>query len=267
MKAFISYKWEDEEHTSWVKRLATDLRLYNIDAILDQWEVRLGDSLSTYMATKISNADAILFIISPGFIQAAEASQGKGGAVQFEVQMASARRIAGDDTRLIGIYRCGDKLPAQIRDNRYLDFRDDLKYAKNLTILVNDLLGKSDKPPLGRTGDPNIELAGRIQKLWETGVKYMEERDLNGATEEAKKIMESYKTQTEELGTFLGTLAFRFSKDIYKVADTLLNGFLDWELRLPLVRSLDMQLCYEQFRKEIGRGIKQLHELLQSEAD
>jgi hypothetical protein len=46
LKVFISYKWEDEAHNEWVKKFATDLRAAGIDAKLDRWEVRLGDSFT-----------------------------------------------------------------------------------------------------------------------------------------------------------------------------------------------------------------------------
>jgi len=42
IKAFISYKWESEKHTAWVEKLAASLRSRGIEAILDQWEVKLG---------------------------------------------------------------------------------------------------------------------------------------------------------------------------------------------------------------------------------
>lgn len=41
-KAFISYAWDNEEHKNWVLKLASDLRHHGIDAILDQWDARLG---------------------------------------------------------------------------------------------------------------------------------------------------------------------------------------------------------------------------------
>ena len=43
-KAFISYAWDNEEHKNWVLKLASDLRHHGIDAILDQWDARLGNA-------------------------------------------------------------------------------------------------------------------------------------------------------------------------------------------------------------------------------
>ncbi len=148
-RAFISYKWESEDHLAWVQKLAEALRARGINALLDQWEVKLGESFTDYMQEHISTADVILFVITPGAVEAAEAPKGQGGALKFEVQMMNARRIA-EGTRIIGIYRSGDRPPRYLRDHRYVDFREDKEFGKSLQILVNDLLGQSGPPKIRR---------------------------------------------------------------------------------------------------------------------
>lgn len=144
-KVFISYKWEDYAHNEWVEKLATNLRQAGIEATLDKWEVRLGDSFTDYMTSKIDEADVVLFIITTSSVKAIESQK---GAVNFEMQMATARRTAGEEMRLIGIYREGNKPPAQLRDHRYADFRDDTRYEMSLELLVDDLLGRTQAPPV-----------------------------------------------------------------------------------------------------------------------
>lgn len=151
IRVFISYKWEEENHNKWVEKLATDLRSAGIDAILDKWEVRFGDSLTDYMISRISEADAVLFIMTKRSVAAAEAQNGKGGAVKFEMQMATSRRIAGERMRLIGIFREGMSTPAQLRDHRYADFRNDSEYELRLRELIDDLLDRNSRPPLNIT--------------------------------------------------------------------------------------------------------------------
>jgi hypothetical protein len=146
-KAFVSYKWESGEHVAWVRQLAADLRARGIEAILDQWEVRLGDSFTDYMQRHIADCDIVLFVITPGSVAAAEAPRGAGGALKFEVQMMNARRMA-DGVRIIGIYRAGDRPPHYLRDNRYVDFRHDAEYHASLQLLVDDLLGRNEAPPV-----------------------------------------------------------------------------------------------------------------------
>ncbi|HEV2860402.1 MAG TPA: TIR domain-containing protein [Pyrinomonadaceae bacterium] len=148
LKVFISYKWEDDAHNEWVKKFATDLRAAGIDAKLDRWEVRLGDSFTDYMTSKINEADAVLFIMTTRSIAAVEAPKGEGGAVKFEMQMATSKRIAGEKMRLIGIFREGTATPAHLRDHRYADFRNDSEYEIRLKELIDDLSDEDSRPPL-----------------------------------------------------------------------------------------------------------------------
>jgi hypothetical protein len=150
IRAFVSYKWQAGKHVAWVRRLSADLRARGIEAILDQWEVRLGESFTDFMQENIATADVILFVITPEAVKAAEAPKGKGGALKFEVQMMNARRMA-EGTRIIGIYRAGKRPPRYLRDHRYIDFRDDENYESSLLILVDDILGRGGAPRVTRT--------------------------------------------------------------------------------------------------------------------
>lgn len=170
MKVFVSYKWEDPDHNAWVERLARDLRSMGIEALLDKWEVRYGESFSEYMTRGIQTADASLFIMTPQSISAAEAATSGGGAVKFEVQLATARRIAGEDFRFIGILRSGDRAAVHLRDFRYADFRDDTAYQTSLQQLVSDLLGCNEKPPVQLTpSDYGVVEVGSVGQDLGTG--------------------------------------------------------------------------------------------------
>lgn len=145
--AFISYKWESDSHQEWVRKIATDLRARGVDAKLDQWEVRPGDSFTDYMQHNMSKADVILFVITDEAVRAAEAPGPQGGALKFEVQMMNARRMA-EGTRIIGIYRSGDRPPHYLRDHRYINFRNDQNYEEALSILVEGIFGRGGPPPI-----------------------------------------------------------------------------------------------------------------------
>jgi hypothetical protein len=167
IRAFVSYKWESPEHVRWVEGLARDLRQQGVETILDQWEVRLGESITDYMQKHINSADVILFVITPAAVVAAEASAGEGGALKFEVQMANSRRIQ-EGTRIVGVYRSGDRPPHYLRDNRYADFRDDTKYADSISALADDLLGRGGPPPVAtssRDKQSNSTATSRRQEM------------------------------------------------------------------------------------------------------
>lgn len=149
VRVFVSYKWGTKDHNMWVEKLSASLRARGIEALLDKWEVKLGESFTDYMQEHISAADVILFVITPEAVRAAEAPKGKGGALKFEVQMMNARRMA-EGTRIIGVYRSGDRPPHYLRDHRYVDFRDDTEFEGSLQILVDDILGRSGPPKIRR---------------------------------------------------------------------------------------------------------------------
>lgn len=147
-KVFISYKWQDDERNSWVEQLYADLRIrFGIDAQLDKYEVDFGQSFSNYMTSKIDReCSALLFIITPDSVKAVDYDQ--IGSVNFEMQLANARRLRDSSFRIIGIYREGDKPTAYLRDHRYIDFRNDANYEDRLNELAQSLLGNKYKPKL-----------------------------------------------------------------------------------------------------------------------
>jgi hypothetical protein len=145
-RVFISYKRESQAHTEWVMMLGADLRKRGINALLDEWEVDLGDSLSDYMALAIGESDVMLFIITEGAVAAVEGRV--GGGIKFEFQIANARRYQGADFRIVGVLRSGDRPPGHIADNLYIDFRNDGNYLNALQRLVDSLLGRRKIPPI-----------------------------------------------------------------------------------------------------------------------
>jgi hypothetical protein len=147
-KAFISYKWENEEVKSWVERFATDLRQNGVDALLDIWEVSYGESFIEYMTSKIPSASFFLFIMTPGAVTSIEKRGRKGGAVKFEVQMAEAQAIAGEKLRFIPILYKGDEIPKHLRAIRYADFRDPKLYNSAFKALLDTIKGVQNKPPV-----------------------------------------------------------------------------------------------------------------------
>jgi hypothetical protein len=150
-EVFISYRHESEEHREWVRKLAEDLRRNGINALLDQWELHLGDSIGDFGATAIFRSRAMLFLITPASVAAVEADERSRSVVKFEFQLANARRYKDGNFRIIGILRSGERPPNHLADTLYLDFRRNEDYEVQLSRLIRDLLGESDRP--GVTND------------------------------------------------------------------------------------------------------------------
>jgi len=127
------------------------LRRNGINALLDQWELHLGDSIGDFGATAIFRSRAMLFLITPASVAAVEADERSRSVVKFEFQLANARRYKDGNFRIIGILRSGERPPNHLADTLYLDFRRNEDYEVQLSRLIRDLLGESDRP--GVTND------------------------------------------------------------------------------------------------------------------
>lgn len=97
-KIFVSYAWDSEEHKSWVLELATNLRHHGVDAILDQWDVRLGDDLPFFMEQGLTESHLVICVCSDKYI--AKADGGSGGA-GYEKRILAAEILNDRDKRFI----------------------------------------------------------------------------------------------------------------------------------------------------------------------
>lgn len=73
-KAFISYAWESEEHRARVKALADRLLADGIEAIVDQYDLELGDRLPQFMEQSVRSSDYVLIVCTPAYKQKAAPS-------------------------------------------------------------------------------------------------------------------------------------------------------------------------------------------------
>ncbi len=76
--AFISYSHDSHDHEAWVLQLATHLRSHEVDVILDQWDLRLGNDLRFFMEQGLSTSHAVICICSEEYVK--KVDTGKAGA-------------------------------------------------------------------------------------------------------------------------------------------------------------------------------------------
>ena len=155
--AFISYSWESEEHRSWVRTLATDLRASGVDAWLDQWEVRLGDDVTEFMERCVSTADYVLLVCTEVFGKKANSRR---GGVGYEQAIVTADLLNSQPPRgrFVCILRDGAPslaIPRYMQSRLWVDFRDDGEYRRGLDQLLVHIFGRYDalKPPLNQSGE------------------------------------------------------------------------------------------------------------------
>jgi TIR domain len=111
---FIAYKWEDEKHNEWVKKLAQYLRLKGYDVLLDQ--DHLASNASNYgevpqYISRMVNSDVFLVVITEKYLDFIEARSGYTTWVFDEYQHAVNLHNHGR-LKMQAIWRSGVDLPA-----------------------------------------------------------------------------------------------------------------------------------------------------------
>ena len=126
-RCFISYSWDSERHREWVRRLATRLREYGVDAILDQFHCSPGTDLTEFMEKSVRESSFVVLVCTPNFAQKADA--GVGG-VGYEKTIVTGEIFAGEarETKFIPLLREGntkESLPSYLKSKLFIDFRED----------------------------------------------------------------------------------------------------------------------------------------------
>ena len=136
---FISYCWEDEVHTAWVKQLAEDLSHY-FKIRLDQ-KLPLGFELNKFMEQSVAKADKVLIIATPEYKDRAD---NRKRGVGYETSLITDD-LVNDQNRIkfIPIIRKGTKetsFPRYLGSRKGLDMTKDEGYLEQLDELVRNLL-------------------------------------------------------------------------------------------------------------------------------
>lgn len=158
---FISYSWESNEHSVWVRHLAEQLQQNGVNTILDQWDLRPGMDMAHFMENSIRSSDYILLVCTPLFTQ--KANEGTGG-VGYEKNIVTAEIInkIKPDTNIVPILRSGDKIdaiPTYLGSKIFIDFRHDDNFEQKMEELLRHIYGvpKFQRPSPGQSPSFFIE--------------------------------------------------------------------------------------------------------------
>lgn len=146
---FISYSWDSAEHKAWVRRFAEGLRARGIEVWLDQFDLRLGDSITAYMERAVTEADYVLLVCTENYGRKANE---RHGGVGYEQAIVTSEILDSSPARgrFICILRHGtpsQALPIYMRSRLWLDCRDDAVYSEALDQVVEHVLGKHEVAP------------------------------------------------------------------------------------------------------------------------
>ena len=152
-RVFVSYSHDSPAHKQWVASLATRLRGDGIDAVLDQWDLNLGDDVTQFMEAGVSGSDRVLVVCTDEYVRKADA--GKGG-VGYERLIVTAELVQNIGTnKFIPIIRNADpehKTPRFLGTRLYIDFSDDSHFDEKIDQLNRELhkAPALTKPALGQ---------------------------------------------------------------------------------------------------------------------
>lgn len=167
-KVFISYSHDSPEHKRWVSELAARLRHSGVDAILDQWDLGLGDDITRFMQRGIVNADRVLVVCTDDYVVKANAGEGGTG---YECMIVNAQLVQNLGTdKFIPIIRQASgkaKTPTFLGTRFYADFRNDKHFEAECEKLIRALhkMPIVQKPPLGKNPFPSIELNTQLTDI------------------------------------------------------------------------------------------------------
>jgi len=108
---FLSYASEDRED---VRRLALDLRRAGINVWLDEWEIKVGESISRKIEDGIARCDYLAIWLTERSVNS--------GWVDREWRAMFVNEIRGDAS-ILPLLAEDCRLPVLLRDVKYADFR------------------------------------------------------------------------------------------------------------------------------------------------
>lgn len=152
-RCFISYSHDNENHKEWVLNLATRLVKNGVDVILDQWDLRLGGDLPSFMESGLTDVDRVICVCSENYVT--KANSGVGG-VGYEKMILTAELMSNINSEkvipLIRNNQASKVTPTFLQTKRYIDFRDEVTYEDSYSSLIKEIHGESIKarPALGK---------------------------------------------------------------------------------------------------------------------
>lgn len=129
---FISYNQSDKE---WVLYLAKRLKRRKFKVFLDEWGIRVGESIPAGVRRGLRESRYIILIMTPEWVNSEWCQLETDTVVVFD---PSARR-----RRIIPILLKDCEIPDDIVRLKYIDFRNSTLFEENFDLLVKNLKNKS----------------------------------------------------------------------------------------------------------------------------
>jgi hypothetical protein len=166
VRVFISYAWESDEYRTLVKRFAMRLAEDGIDARLDAWHVRSGQTVPEFMSSENRKADKILIVCSPEYRRKAHAMEDgeRTTGAGYESMLVSSTLWTGQRSRAeveVVLLRGSrnESIPDFVSGLEYMDLTDPRGFERNYRELLRRLTGQRERAP-ERGHLPNLASEG-----------------------------------------------------------------------------------------------------------
>lgn len=134
-KIFISHSYQDKE---FVHKLAKDLAAEGLTPWVNDWEIRVGDSLVQKISEGIRQSDYILVVLSENSLHSKW--------VQEEIKMAIQKNLDSAKRVLIPVLGGKVEVPSYIRDMKYVDLSK--SYREGIDEIVRTIRGQPSREVL-----------------------------------------------------------------------------------------------------------------------
>lgn len=149
-RVFISYCWENGKNQESVRKFADQLLKDGVEAIIDQYDLNLGDRLPYFMEKSITDADFVLIICTPSY---KEKSDSRLGGVGYEGHIISGELLKNqNEKKFIPIIFSGDiksSVPNFLSGKLAIDFTDIEHNDDHYKDLLTTLFRCKVKPKVG----------------------------------------------------------------------------------------------------------------------
>ena len=221
-KVFISYSHDTPEHKQWVSELGAKLRYNGVDAILDQWDLGLGEDPTRFMETGVRDSDRVLVICTDSYVRKADA--GKGG-VGYERLIVTAQFVQDLGTnKFIPIIRQPsgeERIPTYLGARIHINFTDDNQFDAKFNELLHELhqVPIVQKPPLGKNPFATLPSGQEIPSFEGTTVQLPEIPHQVGSVSDAY----SAAFEIARAGDILG-----WRKLLTQIKPMVFSSLVDW---------------------------------------
>lgn len=225
-KVFISYSWSSPDHEDWVLRLATQLRECGVDAILDKWDLKVGQEANAFMEQMVADDQISKVLIVSDRLYCEKSDKRKGGA-GTEAQIISREIFERkDQSKFVALVVEKDEsgtayVPVYYTSRIFIDFSDESRFSESFEQLLRWVADKPiyKKPEIGVLPS-YIDEPDKAVVLATSAAR---RRALDGMTN-AKPfafaaVSEYFQVFVRELGRF------RFAADFDPLADEVIRNF------------------------------------------